>query len=416
MLLSSVAGLAVREVLAPFTGHPYDFEIWIRLGYYVYHGSDPYTMLEPVYGLSIPGTGLLPSIAYPPAWALIQALIFGLYNATSLQNRFLYYLFLKQPMIFGDFIVAAELYFILKQYDGLSARRAFYFWMLSPYTIIISSMWGMFDQLALALILASMIKINSLLKSSAASTFSALLKGLPIIFLPPIAFYNRSRGSAVLYIVVSVSLFVVLTLLPYAFFKDWNIRGLVASGTDTIHKVGNAMNYEVVFSSVTMYYTIPTDVYNLLRIIAYAWIPALFVAYFICMKNKRNSFNYLVLSSLFTVLTFFLTAAQVNEQYATYFIALGLLDINLNGASTTKWFRGVWASSTLYMFFNNVYLIRFFAPVLTQEGSLEKVLTTGIPGLVRTSLLVASGLSFTYFSVRYLIYCYSRIKGSEGNK
>ncbi len=405
--------MAVREALAPFTGHPFDFEIWVRLGFYVSHGFDPYTFLEPVQGLSFQNTHLLPSIAYPPAWALIQAFLYRVYEFSSMHNRFFYYFILKQPMVFGDLFVAAELYFILKKYNQLYAKSAFYFWMFSPYTIILSSMWGMFDQLALALVLASMIEINNIVKSSTIFSLSVFLKGLPIMFLVPFSFHNRSKRSALLYVGISISLFILFTLLPYVIFTDWNINGLLASGTDTIHKVGNAMNYEVVFSSVTMYYTIPPDVYNLLRIIAYAWIPALFVAYFICIKNK-NSLNYLVLSSIFIVLTFFLTAAQVNEQYATYFIALGLLDVGLNGVNI-KWFRGVWASSTLYMFFNNVYLIRFFAPILTQEGSLEKVLTTGVPGLIRTFLLVASALSFTYFSVRYLISCYFRIKRSGGN-
>jgi hypothetical protein len=407
--------MAVREALAPFTGHPFDFEIWVRLGFYVSHGFDPYIFLESVQGLSFQNTNLLPSIAYPPAWALIQAFLYRVYEFTSIHNRFFYYFILKQPMVFGDLFVAAELYFILKRYNQLYARRAFYFWMLSPYTIILSSMWGMFDQLALALILASMIEINNIVKSSTIFSLSVFLKGLPIIFLVPFSFYNRSKRSALLYIGISVSLFILFTLLPYAIFTDWNISGLLASGTDTIHKVGNAMNYWVIFSSVAMYYTIPSYVYSFLRMIAYGWIPALLVAYTFYVKNKKDTMSYLIFSLLFVVLVFFLTAAQVNEQYITYFIAFGLIDLSINGAKRAKLFNGVWVSSTLYMFFNNMYLLRFFAPVFVQERAFEQILVSGLFGLIRTSLLITSALSFTYFSIRYLVSCYRRIKGIEVN-
>ena len=55
LLLIFAAGLAIRETIAPFTGHPFDFELWLRLGYYTFLGHDPYTSTNPIPALSFPG-------------------------------------------------------------------------------------------------------------------------------------------------------------------------------------------------------------------------------------------------------------------------------------------------------------------------------------------------------------------------
>jgi Gpi18-like mannosyltransferase len=313
-------------------------------------------------------------------------------------------------MIGGDILVSFQLYFIIKNYSNPDfAVRAFRFWMFSPFTIILSSIWGMFDQLALVFVLASVIILHSF-KSIPGVTFSALLKGLPIIFLPIFAFHGRSLKKAAVYMILSTALFVSSTLLPYVVFKSWNINGLLASGTDTIHKVGNAMNYWVVFSAITMYYKVPDTLYSFLRLVAYAWIPALILSYFLCIKYKGTMINELVNSSLFVLLIFFLSAAQVNEQYATYSIAFGLIDLGINGGKGARYFKGLWISSTLYMIVNNVYLLRFFSPIFVQENNLEKLLTTGTFGLIRTALLIIFAFSFTYFCIKYLLLCYRRFR------
>src|SRR5206468_12504221 len=36
-------GLLVREAFSFWTGHPYDFELWIRNGYFVSQGATPYS-------------------------------------------------------------------------------------------------------------------------------------------------------------------------------------------------------------------------------------------------------------------------------------------------------------------------------------------------------------------------------------
>ena len=47
-----LVGLAIREALAPWTGHPFDFEIWVRLGVLALSGANPYSLLPYIPHLS----------------------------------------------------------------------------------------------------------------------------------------------------------------------------------------------------------------------------------------------------------------------------------------------------------------------------------------------------------------------------
>jgi len=38
-----ILGLAIRESLSFWTGHPYDMEVWLRNAYFVSQGANPYT-------------------------------------------------------------------------------------------------------------------------------------------------------------------------------------------------------------------------------------------------------------------------------------------------------------------------------------------------------------------------------------
>jgi hypothetical protein len=59
-------GLLLRELLAPWTGHGYDFEFWVRLGFYMQNLGSPYRDLPYVPGLSFAPYPSVGSIGYPP--------------------------------------------------------------------------------------------------------------------------------------------------------------------------------------------------------------------------------------------------------------------------------------------------------------------------------------------------------------
>jgi len=126
-------GLAIRELLAPWTGHPYDFEIWTRLGFYMQNLVNPYGRLPYVQGLSFSPYATTGSISYPPFSAFIFALTYRLYALLGEPSRFLYYFLLKQPMVWADIgsaVVLAKI--ILLSGDARSARTALLVWLYFP--------------------------------------------------------------------------------------------------------------------------------------------------------------------------------------------------------------------------------------------------------------------------------------------
>ena len=40
-----IVGLLIREAFSFWTGHPFDFELWVRTGFWVTHGLSPYGVL-----------------------------------------------------------------------------------------------------------------------------------------------------------------------------------------------------------------------------------------------------------------------------------------------------------------------------------------------------------------------------------
>jgi hypothetical protein len=184
IVLLFVIGASVREGLAPFTGHPFDFELWIRLGYYTAQGLDPYRITGPVPNLSMPGAGNMTSLGYPPVWPFVLAALYKLYALTGVSNRFFYYLILKQPMIIGDLLDGLIIYKIVKQKSETKALKALAFWLLCPFIILISAVWGMFDQLVLVFVLVSVFWSTRTKTTAVAEGVGILLKAIPLIYLP----------------------------------------------------------------------------------------------------------------------------------------------------------------------------------------------------------------------------------------
>src|SRR3989442_6585117 len=143
-----LAGLAIREVLSFWTGHTYDFEIWVRLGIYMQHLVTPYTTLPYVLGLSFAAYALTGSISYPPFSAFIFAGIYKLYLSTGIASRFLYYFLLKQPMVLSD--LGAGLVLARIAFDHLGVYRAYSAW--KPWwcflsRLVVSMDWWSFDRI-----------------------------------------------------------------------------------------------------------------------------------------------------------------------------------------------------------------------------------------------------------------------------
>jgi hypothetical protein len=407
--------MVIREVLAPFTGHPFDFELWLRLGYYVSQGRDPYSITAPVPGLSFPGAQYMTWIGYPPTWAFLQVGLYRFYLILGVKDRFLYYFIVKQPMVIADLVAGYLLFRLISDLknDG-AGTSAFVFWMLCPFVIIISSVWGIFDQIILVLVLGSILTVRETQKSALMESLGFLLKVLPLIYFPLMAFVQETKQKIAIYLTVSVGSSILFVLLPYVFFKDWNLSQLIGVGVSVASKLGGSMNYWIVFSVYSSYRILPPVVESLLNLLAFVWIPSVLIATWFCLKCIRDRENFtrnLCLSTVFVTLVFFLTKSIVNEQYLIYFLGIGLVDYYvLESKARKKLFHAMWLAGLAFLAANNTYFTRFLEPLSTYYKTLDTMLETGVYGEIRYGILIASGLVFTAFTLAYSVSVYRELR------
>ncbi|MDA4111091.1 MAG: hypothetical protein OK439_01025 [Thaumarchaeota archaeon] len=401
--------------MAPFTGHPFDLELWLRIGYYVSRGVDPYTITAPIPGLSFPGAEFMTWIGYPPTWAFFQAGLYKIYSLSGIQDRFLYYALIKQPMIIADLLVGYLLFKIISDLkDGFSGRRAFLFWMLCPFTIVISSVWGMFDQIILVLVLGSVLLIEETQKSALMEALGFLLKVIPLIYFFILAFVQSSRARIANYLALSIGASIFFALAPYLFFSKWSLGQLTSVGVEVTHKIGSSSNYWFILPFYTNHHTLPASVLDVLNIASYVWIPVIAIASIfcvICIRNRENMTQNLSLALLFVTLVFFLTKSVVNEQYVIYFLGFGLIDYYaVASRRRKKLFHAVWVSSFVFLIANNTYFARFLEPLSTRYLQLDTMFENGSLGDIRLDIMLLSGLVFSAFSLAYLLSLYGEVK------
>jgi hypothetical protein len=415
ILLPLVLGLVVREVLAPFTGHPFDLELWIRLGYFVSKGLDPYQITPPIPGLSFPGAQYMSWIGYPPTWGFFQAGLYKIYSFSGINDRFLYYYLIKQPMIIADLAVAYLLYKVISELkDRRSGIRAFAFWMLCPFTIMISSVWGIFDQIILVFVLGSILLVEETQKSALMQALGFIFKVIPLIYLPILGLVQPSKARIVNYFAIALGASIFFVLVPYLFFAHWSPGQLASVGVDVSHKIASSSNYWIAFAFYSNHNSVPPWVFQILNPLSYAWAPILLVGSIfcvLCIRNRANVKKNLSLSLLFVTLIFFLTKSVVNEQYVIYFLGLGIFDYYIVGSKRRrKLFHAIWISSFVFLTANNTYFTRFLEPLSPYWLQLNMKFENGILGDYRSDILLVSGVVFSGFCLAYLLSLYREIK------
>jgi hypothetical protein len=346
-----LVGLVIREVLSFWTGHTYDFEIWVRLGFYMQHLGNPYTTLPYVQGLSFAPYPLTGSISYPPLSAFIFASIYKLYLSTGVTSRFLYYFLLKQPMVLSDLAAGLLLARIaLHSLGDEHARRIFKIWMLFPYAIVVSSVWGALDPIALFLILASVYYFQGgrTILSGVTLGLAIYLKTLPLIALPVLLMQPKSSFRDMLQLSsLSLSIPLLGTLVPAAGL-GWGFNGMF-----------NNFSYQIVipdFGALSAFSPL-----GLLPLPAWArsvtgliWLPALLLAYFHIDKHRLG----LTEGLMTTFLVFSVSRPFLPEQWAIYPLAFLLLS-----RSTIGNFVGLSIAGFVALLSNNTLLVKFFTPV-----------------------------------------------------
>ncbi|MEM0008119.1 MAG: hypothetical protein QXR89_07650 [Candidatus Bathyarchaeia archaeon] len=239
----------IRFALAPFTEHRYDMYIWrVNQALAYQYGVNP---LSPPEWIDKNATVFFWS--YPPLWLFYLLTVYPVYAAVSHptfpanvselwrdmytfknpceayhsfkpENLPLLDLLIKTPLIMSDLAIALLLLRMIGRFSEEKARMYTYMWILNPYVIFISAVWGMFDTLpTLFTLLAVWFLLEEKANKSAISlSIAALLKMYPIIFAPILALmhYKKHRKpvAAIKYFLVAVGLTILITFLAHFCF------------------------------------------------------------------------------------------------------------------------------------------------------------------------------------------------------
>ena len=400
-----ILGIAVREAFSFWTGHPFDFEIWVRTGYWVVRGLSPYAPLPLAPGVSFAndfGGIFHAAIGYLPFWPILLGGIYELYSGVGFGNRFVYYFLLKQPIIFADVMLAFALFVYVKRTNPDLAPKVLALWLFSPITIIVSAIWGTFDSMAMLPVMMALLSPPGRARS-AWDGIAAFVKSIPVIFVLPLS-YSRENRWANLAIALGVP---VLLSVVIIYIAGWPVTGqqytVITTLANTLQEYGfplslwgtwvflNTMN---VVSNSTFQSVIGWGVY--------LWIPAVVVASLLASRWFGSDTEHGVVQSLlFITLTFLLVRGQVNEQYSIYLLALLLIDVALWSPQRMRLFYAVTGVVLAAIVTNNILLIRFVAPIYPNVLQVETNLIASVNEL-RNVLLYLEGLAFCGLNIWYM--------------
>jgi hypothetical protein len=365
-----LAGILIREAFSFWTGHPFDFEIWVRTGYAVGNGLNPYSPMPYVSGLSFAndfgGPGLDPAIGYLPFWPVLLGFLYKLYVLLGSPSRFFYYFLLKQPIIGCDVLDAYVLYRYLLFRGSDRSTFALKLWLFSPFNIVLSAVWGMWDAIPILFVLFALTVKPGVYRGvwSGIATFA---KSIPLIYAIPLSFGPRTVRS----LLIAIGIPVAASLL-IVWAAGWEVTAFRIAVQSTLARGGSSLSlWETIYflNSVGL---ISNSALSLLIWTGYLWVPAVAVATVLAyrwygFKTERG----VIQSMLLITIAFLLVRGVVNEQYTLYLFVLELIDVALWSPTRTKILLTGIAAVFIFNFTNVLFFIRYAAPVLPQALSIE---------------------------------------------
>jgi hypothetical protein len=225
----------LRLLVAPFLGHLWDIKTMQETVYYTLKGENVYTLVYTLSKRVSESTGqplFYEGYAYLPHLALILTPFYIVYIAlggdpqpirasgvivTGLvyepqlymsKDVFLFMTLIKTPMIVADSLIV----YILGKRD----LRVAVVYALSPYAILITGAWGMFESLiALSLLLSMMLIERSRYVLSGIAYGFSLIKLYPILALPVFILNLRGKGFRAL---ASFTIGLIISQIPTLLF------------------------------------------------------------------------------------------------------------------------------------------------------------------------------------------------------
>ncbi|MCI4358619.1 MAG: hypothetical protein L3J99_06290 [Thermoplasmata archaeon] len=401
-------GFLIRESLSFWTGHPYDFEIWIRTGHVVALGSNPYgSLAPPIPGVSFSYTTRpLPLAAYPPVWSTLLGLLYRTWEGVGGDNRFILYFLLKQPPILGDVGSTYLLYRLALRWTGAqsTARSVAAFWAFSPYAILVSAVWGQFDSLIVLTVL-TILWVRTAASQNLLIALGIVVKWFTVVLLPFELLRRRRWGR-----LWPASVVFGLAGLAAAFFwaTGWGLANLVSVMLAELQGTGGGMNFAhlLTFGPVR---TVAGDSPAIYGTLPYLWVPAVVGAGALASRwVQRSTPSSEVRAVAFITAAFLLTRWGLNEQYMVYLFALLALDVAAFHPQRRALFRVAYSLSLAYLIVHDDLGAIFLGPIRPDLVSTAVGITASGPvGDLQVGLLLALAVLLTAVLVQVVYALWS---------
>jgi Gpi18-like mannosyltransferase len=399
-----VLAIVAREVFSFWTGHPYDFELWVRTGYWVVRGVSPYGLVPPAPGVSFVSNisaGGNPTIAYLPFWPLLLGGLYEVYALLGSASPFVYYFLIKQPIIICDVLLAYFLYRYVEKRGSNQASFVLKLWLFSPFNIVLSAIWGMWDAIPMLFVVLALSVRPGAYRGiwSGVATFA---KSIPLIYAIPLA-----RGPKPLRNLALALGIPVVASLAIVWLAGWEITSFQIAVQSTLARGGSSLSLWETAYYLNSVGVISNSALNLFISTGYLWIPAVAIATLVAYRwfgfeTERG----MIQSMLLITLTFLLLRGVVNEQYALYLYALALIDVALWSPQRKRVLLAGIAVVLMFNVTNVLLFIRYVAPVFPQALTMEANIVAAIYP-ERTALLFLEAVAFWAVEIYYF---YSLVK------
>jgi len=341
-------GLLIRLVPAAFTAHPMDMEAWRTIGAAIYNGQNPYAL--PAFGL-----------VYPPLWGFVCGIAYAVYM--QVQNFFVFNFVVKLPIIAADLAIAKNIQSIVlaKTKNEKTSRGAMMLYLFNPLTILLSSIWGMFDAIPVFLVLLSMTFLarRQYVKSGLMLGIGIAFKGVYPALLLPLFLYAitkmEGKKRVTLGFLASSMLVPAVILMPF----------LMADATSFINMT-IAHYADRPLANLTFWLAIrPAFGQNegLVSLVSFVILIAVFPVLYAYVLRKAGSKTIAEVMTL-VLMAFFLTSPTVNEQYIVWLIPPMILYATMEERKMRTVLYAISIITTIYAIANTG--AAFFVPINPQ--------------------------------------------------
>jgi hypothetical protein len=352
--------LSLRLALAPFLSHPFDERTFMAVGASVAKGITPYGqyILQIIFAATPHPhlSGIIPGIGYPPPWGLMCGDLYLLSSTLAPNNLYVYVFALKLPVIIGELALAGLVYYVLRQEVGeKTATKAFLLFLFCPFIIVVGTVWGMFDTLAMFFALFSAWSLQENWKLSAVFlSIASVLKVYPLLLVPlyAILLYKRQRklSAVTSFFSITAALTGLFTFVPMLVY-NWPLSNMYNALTYQLSSTASPYNNQAgaqfpygaasPFNTFTLLSEYVSKALQPPSVLVYLWIPACLAIYVLLLRtetSRKSDFGIATTMkwSLLLVLTFFTTRVWVSEQNLVFLFTYFALTIILSNVEWAK--------------------------------------------------------------------------------